>query len=368
MINSDLRYKIALSVLKGVNFEIATLLIDEYGSVEAIFDRESLTFRVGYTIIEKPIFNPQSKADALAYADNEITFITKYGIKALFFSDEEYPKRLLNCNDAPIILYYKGERRLESKHIVSIVGTRKATPYGCAFCEKIVGDLASQFPDIIIVSGLAYGIDITAHRAALSCGVNTVAVMGQPLNTIYPTAHRNCAKEIVQRGAIISEYSSGDSTFKRNFVARNRIVAGMCDATIVIESKDKGGSLITADLALGYNREVFALPGDINRDSSKGCNALIKSNKAQLITSADDIIDALFWERQSNTPDKQLQLFDFDEVELAILSVFDDCGEVALGEITATLNIDTPKIMSTLMNLEFKGVIGSFPGGRYRRI
>ena len=367
----DLREReffIALANIKGIDFHTAKALIEKYGSAEAIFSsmRLSLSNEDGEEQ-EINIFKKSSKEELLQFAKKEIDFIEKHNISPISFCCNNYPQRLLNCSDAPILLYTKGDADFNSTKYVSIVGTRNATEYGRDWCEKFVRDLTDMFPDVVIVSGLAYGIDICAHRAALDCGAKTVAVLGNPLNSIYPSTHRYTAEKIINSGALISEYSSQSPTLKVNFVARNRIVAGMSDATVIVESKEKGGSLITASLATDYSREVFALPGNVDRENSKGCNALIRDNKAQLITSAKDMADALGWESLFSSKRVQNTLFpDFDETEQLIVNIITEKGEVDINLLSETSNVATSKLLSSLMGLEFKGVIKSYPGNRYK--
>ncbi|MEG1642578.1 MAG: DNA-processing protein DprA [Bacteroidales bacterium] len=366
MVKSELRAAIAISALKKMTYKVASSLIDIYGSAEAILAQENLILKDEENEREISVFTKDARMGALTYADSEIEFIEREGIKPIFFTENDYPSRLRECDDAPIMLYYRGSADLNSRHMLSIVGTRHATPYGRSFCEKLVSDLATMFPDLIINSGLAYGIDVCAHRAALANGLKTVAVLGHSLNTIYPATHRNTAAQIIENGALITEYTSQTPTLKVNFVARNRIIAGMSDATVVVESKEEGGSLITADLASGYYREVFALPGDIQNETSIGCNNLIKANKASLITSATDIADSLGWKYSS--PKKRLTLFpELDETEQKIIDMLNEKRECQVNTITEETGIATSLVISSLMGLEFKGLVRSFPGNRYRK-
>ena len=367
----DLREReffIALANIKGINFRIARELIEKYGSAEAIFSANSLSLQNDEDDEEEiNLFKKSSKDELLLFAEREIEFIDKHNISLIGFNSHNYPKRLLNCPDAPILFYSKGETDLNSQKFVSIVGTRHATEYGRDWCEKFVFELAEMFPDVVIVSGLAYGIDVCSHRAALECGVRTVAVLGNPLNNIYPSTHRNTANKISENGALISEYSSQSPMLKVNFVARNRIVAGMSDATVIVESKEKGGSLITASLASDYSREVFALPGNVDKETSKGCNNLIRDNKAQLITSAKDMTNALGWESLLSSKKVQNTLFpDFDETEQIIVDIITEKGEIDINTLSVASGIATSKLLSSLMGLEFKGVIKSYPGNRYK--
>lgn len=366
---SEREYFIAFANIKGLEFSTAKALIERYGSAEAIFSTEKL-FLVNEEGCEQEIdlFKKSPKETLLSMASKEIDFIEKNNISTISFCDNNYPSRLLNCNDAPILLYSKGNTNLNSSRFVSIVGTRHATEYGRDWCEKFVFELGEMFPDVVIVSGLAYGIDICAHRAALECNLKTVAVLGNSLESIYPSTHRSSANAILKNGALISEYSSQAPTLKINFVSRNRIVAGMSDASVIVESKEKGGSLITASFATDYSRDVFALPGNIDREYSKGCNNLIRDNKAQLITSAKDMVDALGWECLQSSKRVQNSLFpDFDETEQLIMDIIEEKKGVDINTLSNLLGIATSKLLSSLMGLEFKGIIKSYPGNRYKK-
>lgn len=369
----DLREReffIALANIKGINFNLAKALIERYGSAEAVFSADTL-FIPNEEGEEQDInlFKKSSREEVLILAQKEITFIEKHDITPISFCCNNYPNRLLNCIDAPILLYSKGNIDFNSTKFVSIVGTRHATEYGRDWCEKFIRELHDMFPDVVIVSGLAYGIDICAHRAALNCGAKTVAVLGNPLNSIYPSTHRHTAEKIIANGALISEYSSQSPTLKVNFVARNRIVAGMSDATVIVESKEKGGSLITAALASDYSREVFALPGNIDRETSMGCNNLIRDNKAALITSAKDMANALGWECMQSSKRVQNTLFpDYDETEQILIDIITEKREVDINTLSELSGFATSKLLSSLMGLEFKGAIKSYPGNRYKII
>ena len=359
---------IALANIKGIDFKMAKALIERYGSAEAIFSTETLSLPDEEGLErEINLFKKSSKEELLQLAEREINFIEREDILPISFCCDNYPQRLLNCSDAPILIYSKGYTDFNSAKYVSIVGTRHATEYGRDWCEKFVRELTEMFPEVVIVSGLAYGIDICAHRAALDCGATTVAVLGNPLNSIYPSTHRHTAEKITDNGALISEYSSQSPTLKVNFVARNRIVAGMSDATVIVESKEKGGSLITAALASDYSREVFALPGNVDRETSKGCNNLIRDNKAQLITSAKDMADILGWEALMSSKRVQNTLFpDFDETEQTLIDIITEKKEVDINTLSILSGIATSKLLASLMGLEFKGAIKSYPGNRYK--
>lgn len=369
MITDRYRTAIALAhILKKPWAGIFEAITEKYGSLEEAFASDTVTAETpdGKTMVTA--IPSEKRKEALQFALEEEKFMERENIVPLMYNDDGYPKQLRECNDAPAVIYLRGNRRPCSPHMISIVGTRHATPYGKEFCEHLVADLAKAVPDIIICSGLAYGIDICAHRAALDNGVATVAVLGHPLNTVYPSTHAATARKIEECGALVTEYTSERSILKINFVARNRIIAGMSHATVVIESAEKGGALITADLATGYSRDVFALPGDISEERSKGCNDLIKNNKAALITSAGDIIEALRWETRKGTQNRTLFTeTELDENETRIMELFNVRREYQVDEIAELGGLAVSTTLSTLMELEFKGIVKSYPGNRYRK-
>ena len=347
-----LRYNIALTCIRGMNLMLAKTLLGYTGNTENLFLESEKTLQ-SVSGIKSDIFSSQARKNALEIADKEIEFIEKKQIKVIFFTDTSYPARLTECVDA--------------QRVISIVGTRHATNYGRGFCEDFIKAIASVYPDTLIVSGLAYGIDIAAHRAALNCQLPTVGVLAHGLQTIYPPVHRQYAAEMVTNGGVLTEYLSQQPIHKANFVARNRIVAGMADATIVVESAEKGGALITAGLAMEYNRDVFAVPGRTCDDYSKGCNQLIAHNKAALITSIDDFINAMCWERPTNKPAQQSLFPELDENESKILTILQEKGECHINQLAIYGNIPSSQVLSILLELEFKNLVRSFPGGLYRK-
>lgn len=363
----NLRYRIALSRVKGMNLQTAKSLLDAAGGIDAFFTlRENeLKERMG---VNGRIFSETLRGEALLFADREIEFIRKAQIQPLFFTDPEYPARLSDCPDAPLMLYYRGSTDLNPPHIVSIVGTRHATPYGKGFCEELVRDLAELLPGTCIVSGLAYGIDICAHRAALKNGLPTLAILAHGLNQIYPASHRNTAIEVVRQGGLLTEYGSQQTLHRALFLARNRIVAGISDATIVIESGEKGGSLVTAAIANSYHRDVFALPGRKSDPYSIGCNRLIQRNHAVLIDSAESLAEAMGWHIRKKEPVQQQLFPDLSPEENEILNYLRQHGEAAINRMTVDLNRPTSHLLSHLIELEFKGLAISCPGGMYRPI
>ena len=362
-----LRYAIALSQMKGMNRPLAERLLAQAGSVETLFGEKPETWRA-ILGITAPLFEAEARQKALAAADTEMAFIDKNGIAPLFFTDSDYPARLHECPDAPMMLYFKGNCNLNAARIVSIVGTRRATRYGRDFCAALLRDLAESIPDLLIVSGMAYGVDICAHREALKNHLPTVGVLAHGLHTLYPAVHRNTAQETLSNGGLLTEYTTGQPILKANFVTRNRIVAGMADATLVVESPAKGGSLITAHIAREYNRDVFALPGNIGQESSEGCNRLIRDNIAALVTSADDLLEALCWEVRARKPQaEQPSLFpDVTEQEALLLRLLQEQGDMQVNRITVMANLPANEVLSTLLELEFKGLVRSLPGGIFR--
>ena len=264
------------------------------------------------------------------------------------------------------MFYSLGKCDLESAHVVSVVGTRHATQYGIRFCDTLIGDLAQRLPDLVVVSGLAYGIDIAAHRAALKHGASTVAVLPRGLNRIYPSSHRNDAIAIIKQGGmLLTDYTSQDEVHKANFLARNRIVAALSDCTVIVESAGSGGALVTASLAMSYNRDVMAVPGRCGDEYSAGCNKLIATNKAALITGADDLMAARRWESSMKEP-QQLSLFpELTREEQAVVDVIRDHGEIHLNALADVLHLPVYKLMSTLVELDCKKIIATLPGCRY---
>ena len=368
MIDEQLKYKVAISLIKGLGPKLIRNVIAYLGDVEAVFlEKENVLSKIP-GIGEKQA-KAIAKSNPLGRAEEEIEFIERHNIDATFFLDDNFPSRLNNCEDGPVIIYSKGNHCLGGKKIVSIVGTRKVTEDGKQNCRNLVNDLAKRYPDLTIVSGLAYGIDICAHKAALEFGLPTIAVLAHGLDRIYPSLHRNVAKEMLNEGALLTEFISKTNPDKPNFVKRNRIVAGLSDATIIVESAEKGGALITAHLAQSYNRDVLAFPGRVDDEYSKGCNKLIKGNIAALIENADDLEYALNWERESgeNKNSKQLTMFNEPEGELGeIYNLVRQEKEVSVNFISIKTGIPVAKISTLLLQLEFDGLLKSLPGNMYR--
>lgn len=367
--DEQLRYRIALAGVKGINRLLAETLVELTGDVSAFFtlSQRELSELTGWN---SSLFSEVERGKALLAATNEVSFIRKNNITPLFFTDADYPQRLLECDDAPLMLYYKGNTSFHAPHVVSIVGTRHATPYGKNFVDTLVRELADACPDTLIVSGLAYGVDIAAHRAALRYGLPTVGVLAHGLNTIYPAQHRNTAVEMLANGGLLTEYTSSQSVHRGFFLARNRIVAGLADAVVVVESGVKGGSLFTATIAGDYHRDVFALPGRVGDISSMGCNNLIRQNKAALLTSAGDLIEAMGWgnrcEQTTQTTLTAVREVELTTDEQCVMQYLTLNGEGQINRMSVELNTPIAALSATLVELEFKGCVAAFPGGVYR--
>lgn len=363
----ELKYQIAVTLLDGIGAIGAKKLIAYCGGAEAVF-KEKKEALLKIPNIGKKAANTISKSTVFTEAEEEIKYILKNNITPHFYLNKSYPQRLLHCEDGPIVLYTKGNMDLNAQKVVSIVGTRKATVKGKAFTEKLVEELTVHDP--LILSGLAYGIDICAHKAALKNNLSTIGVLACGLDEIYPKAHFSTAEKMMHKGGLISDYKSGTKLFPTQFAERNRIVAGMADVIVVIESSEKGGSLITADLGNGYNRDVFAVPGRPDDSQSVGCNRLIKQNKAALIESAKDIEYIMGWEKSSSNPtNSQVSLFvEFSAEEQIIFDELKDGQPKALDDISLSAKMPMSKATSTLLSLEFKSVIRSLPGKMYQRV
>jgi len=366
MNDNGLKYKIGISLIPGVGPVSAKKLIAYLGSAEGVFTAAKSRLQkipgIGESTAECI-----SKQDVLDRANQEIEFIRANNITPLFYLDDEYPERLRQCDDAPVILFISGLKEFNSKKVISIVGTRNATSFGREICRDFIAGIAANHHDAIVVSGLAYGIDITAHKAAMNNGLKTVAVLGHGFDTIYPPIHKKISAEISQHGALITDYLSNTLPDRQNFVKRNRIIAGMSDATVVVESDTTGGSLITAEYAVSYNRDVFAFPGRINDTKSKGCNYLIKNNKAALIESVNDLEYYLGWDDQVKTNQyKQQKLFhDLTDNEKHIINILKTNGDLLIDMISNLSGFPSGRVSTILLNLEFSGLVKCLPGKVY---
>lgn len=363
----NLIYKIALTRLPRVGPRTARKLISLAGSPKAVFCKP-LKELIPQSFRGKPILTIEGRDKALSLAEKELNFIRKNNIRTLFFLDPEYPFRLKQCEDAPIILFLNEEHpvNLDTERILSIVGTRNATPYGEDQTRKFIEGLAAKYPGLIIVSGLAYGIDVAAHRAALDAGLKTIAVLGHGLHFIYPAIHRKIADAIYKDGSLLTEFGITSTPDKRNFIQRNRIIAGLSDATIVVESGIEGGALITADIANSYNRDVYAFPGRAGDQWSTGCNRLIRNNQAALIASAADFEFMMGWDRQQSAPVQQKLFADLAPDEEKLLDLLRQNEEMSLDELSLLAEMPVSITSSIMINLEFTGLVKSLPGNRFR--
>ncbi len=362
--DKDLVYKIALTQIQGIGPVLAKSLIGYCGGVKEVFSKSKLFLQktpgVGSLIAENIYrFNDFSRAE------QEVAFIEKNDIRTTFFLDKDYPYRLKNIPDCPILLYYRGNVDLSPKRCIAIVGTRRMTDYGSSFVHKLVEELASL--NVVVVSGLAYGVDVCAHRTCLKNNVKTYGVVAHGLDKLYPALHTKTAKEMVSSdGAIVTEFLSGTIPDRENFPKRNRIVAGMVDAVVVVESAKKGGSLITAELANQYNRDVFALPGDINKTYSQGCNYLLKNYKANVIENAQDLVKMLNWDVQAEKKPQRQLFIELTEDEQLIMDIICAANEIEVDQLMLKSNLPSSKLAIALLELEMKNCIVNLPGKRYK--
>ena len=368
-----LQHRIALSLIKGIGPKLARNLIAYLGSESALFEEKLPTLAKvpGIGSALEQLLRNIDRNDVLKKAEKECLFIEKHHITPVFFSEPTYPGRLSFCDDAPLMVYIHGKICYDAPKTISIVGTRKPTDNGIELCEKLIADLAIRHPGTLIISGLAYGIDIAAHSAALKNGLPTIGVLAHGLDRIYPPGHRNTAREMIKEGALLTEFMSGTQPDKHNFVQRNRVIAGLSDATVVVQSARKGGALITAELARDYNRDVLTFPGRPGDEFSAGCNQIIKSNIAALIESVEDLEYALGWEIESKQPQTvQGNLFATIETEdqQTIMENLIEEKEMNLNLLSLKCGMPVSKLSATLLDLEFKGLVKSKPGGIYRAV
>lgn len=362
-------YSIALTQIPGVGHIGAKRLVDGMGSATDVFRyRTELPDRLPG--VNSKVIAALDSPKALKRAEQEYEFVRNNNLSCLTLTDEGYPSRMRECDDAPVVLFFKGKTDLNALHVINMVGTRNATDYGKHICVSFLQELQALCPDVLVVSGLAYGIDIHAHRAALSVELPTVGVLAHGLDRIYPSLHRKTAVDMLQQGGLLTEFLSGTNPDKHNFISRNRIVAGISDATIVVESAAKGGSLITADIAGSYHRDCFAFPGRVTDEYSKGCNQLIQDNKAVLLESAADFVKAMGWDNslKSDKP-KAVQRILFPDLsveEQKIVDILAKLGDLQINALVVQADIPVNKISVILFELEMKGVIRVLAGGVYQ--
>lgn len=365
--NDDLLYQIALTQVKGIGITLAKQLESHFGSSRLVFGQPAAEL-LQVTGVGEQLMQSLKDKTPLLRAENELTFIQKHGIIPLHYRSEAYPSLLRTCADAPFLMYYKGNLKALRKPAIAVIGTRKATHYGREICEKLAGGLATLAPNINIVSGLAYGIDIAIHKAALDSHLATVGVLAHGLDRIYPDPHRQTAVTMLEQGGLLTEFLSGTRPDKQNFILRNRIVAGMTAATVVVESAASGGALITAGMASKYKRKLFAYPGRIDDVQSEGCLSLLKSKQAELITSASDLVERMEWASALHPVNAQQKLFPeltHEESRVVDLLAASPCR---MDEMSVMMELPVHKLSALLFEMELKGLIRACPGGVYKRL
>ncbi|MCU0346305.1 MAG: DNA-processing protein DprA [Saprospiraceae bacterium] len=363
---NDLLYKVALTKIPLVGAVTAKVLVSYCGGAREVFEAKKQDLLRIPNIGEATAANIIDKK-VLEDAEQELRFLDENSIRPIFYLQKDYPQRLRPFNDAPVMLYYRGTADLNHRRTVGIIGTRTPTPQGISICEELVEGLSPYKP--LIISGLAYGIDVAAHKKSLEVGLETLGVLGHGLARIYPAQHKRVATEMLAQGGLLTEFASHVGPERENFPMRNRIVAGLCDALIVVETATKGGSIITVQQANGYNRDVFAVPGRVKDKFSQGCNFLIKKNMAMLAENAEDVAALLRWNREDGGPSaKALQASLFDEMtdtEKQVVDLIQSAEEIGVDQLSYASQIAQGDLAALLLNLEFKGVVRSLPGKRY---
>lgn len=364
----QLKFGIGITLINGIGNNLAKNLIAYLGNEEAVFKEKKSNLSKIPGIGEKLAHEISVQHQVLRKAEAEIEFMLKNDIQHYYYAEKDYPYRLKECPDAPLILFSKGNINVNSLRIVGIVGTRNVTEYGKSLCGNFIREI-SGIPDLQIVSGLAYGVDICAHKYSLENNIPTTGVIAHGLDRIYPQSHRSTAVKMLMNGGLITEYISGTNPDRQNFVQRNRIIAGLSDVIVVVESAEKGGALITADFANDYNRDVFAFPGRISDLSSKGCNKLIKQNRASLLDDTGDFIKIMGWEEnQIRKFDKQISLFqELGVDEVKIYDAIKTCPDgIHVNQLSVMLSYPYSKLTSLLLEMEFKSVVKCLPGNIYK--
>lgn len=363
-----LKFRIGITLINGIGNNLAKNLIAYLGNEEAVFCEKPQTLSKIPGISKVLAQSIVQHKHVLERANDEIEFILKNDIQVHYYTDTEYPFRLKECHDAPLLLYTKSKQNLNDAKFIAVVGTRNVTEHGKELCNQLIADLSSV-PNIVIISGLAYGVDITAHKAALDANLPTIGVIAHGLDRIYPSQHRSTAVRMMEKGGLVTEYLSNTNPDRQNFVQRNRIIAGLSDAIIVVESAQKGGALITAELANDYNRDVFAFPGRVTDQWSMGCNALIRQNRAALICSGGDVIRMMGWQSEkSGSATIQTQLFhELSPAEQSIYTFLRTLPEgIQVNELAIHLNITYSELTSLLLSMEFKALVKCLPGNIYK--
>ncbi len=359
----NLLYKIAITKIPKVGPVTARNLVSYCGGVEAVFQTKKSD------LLKIPGIGPDTSArilnkNVLIEAEKELNFVEKNDVQTFFYLDKDYPQRLKPFQDSPVLLYYQGRSDLNHSKIVSIVGTRTPTALGKAICEEIVEGL-SVF-NVLIVSGLAYGVDVLTHQKCLDFNIPTIGVLGHGLTQIYPSKHKKIADKMIECGGLLTEFSSEISIEREHFPMRNRIIAGMCDALLVIETAQKGGSMISAHMANNYGKDVFAVPGRLNDKFSQGCNHLIKTHKAALIESAEDLGYIMRWDKKSENKSVQKSLFvELSEEEQQIVDLLQNVDDLSIDKLSKETRLNSSKMAEIMLDLEFKGIVKTLPGKRY---
>ncbi|MCF8367751.1 MAG: DNA-processing protein DprA [Bacteroidales bacterium] len=359
-----LLYQIAITLIPGIGDINAKKLISYCGSARSVFEEKKQNLMkipgMGLSTVNS-ILNQQ----VLKRAEEELLFIDRNNVKTFYFLDSDYPVRLKNCIDSPVMLYFKGNINLNSSRVMSIVGTRRATEYGQDMCNSFVRDLAED--GLLITSGLAYGIDTLAHKASLKYGLPTVGILAHGLDRIYPYANRTLAESMLDNGGLLTDFISNTNPDRENFPKRNRIIAGLADALLVVESASRGGALITANIANSYNRDVFAIPGKIGDTYSAGCNYLIRTNKAALVQSAEDIKYLMGWEQNKVKSPRQVKLFrELSDEERLVMDILKENETSSIDFVVLKSKLSNSKIAAILLALEFDGLIKNLPGKLFK--
>lgn len=370
MEQTDKIYKLALALVPGVGAITARKMLAACGSPEAIFQEKPSVLKNIQGVGEKTIASLKDK-HLFTRAEEEIRFMEKHRIRMIFLDEVNYPDRLIHCEDAPLVLFYKGSLPVHMPHSISVIGTREPTRRGQALTVDWIRELAANQPDLYVISGLAYGIDIAAHEAALTSGIKTIGVLGHGFHTLYPSEHRRAAEKMLEQGALVSDFFSYNIREPKNFIRRNRIIAGLTEATLVIESQLKGGAMATAEMAIGYNRDVLAVPGRPDDPRSAGCNYLIYKNLATLVSHPGDICFSLGWnqtpaELVAEEPVLPPQSCELDESQKKILGLLYR-DELNINEMAVLLGHHPARLVGDLLTLEFGGYIRATPGGRYKK-
>lgn len=369
MPESDLLYRIALGCVPGIGPVYTKKLLEHFGDAKAIFHARSTDLR-GVKGMGKSRVNAIRRFNQFPLVEKEMAFMDKYGIRCLFYKDKDYPHRLATCDEAPVMLFYLGNTDLNFGRVVSIVGTRSPTDYGRLAAARLIRDLAANGP--LVISGLAYGIDTVAHKTALDNSLSTVAILGHGLDRIYPPENKSLAAKMIGQGGLLTNFLTHSENSPHNFPLRNRIVAGMCDALIVVETDTDGGSMLTVKNASSYKKQIFAIPGRLTDKTSSGCNQLIQRGIAKLLLNGSQLIAEMGWDLQKTPPAKQAALFkppiddDLSDDEKFAIRLLHENEQLALDDISARINATASVIALTLFNLEMRGLIRALPGKRYR--